>query len=376
MPWPVLLLCRELDLGGSERQMTETAKSLDRSRFEPHVGAFLPEGMRARELRALGIPVVEFPVYSFQSAGAVRQAFRLAAYIRRHGIRVVHAWDYPLNVFAIPVARVMTNAVALKSQRSHRELLSGSYRKLERATDRFAHATVVNCEFVRDHLVSDEHIPIRRIELCHNGIDLVQFEGLKRVRRREFQASSVVIGVVCALRPEKDLPTLITAFAGVRELHSGASLAIVGSGSMLEELKSLARSLAIENACVFVPATRDVPEWLASIDIFVMPSRSEAFSNAIMEAMACGCAVVASNLGGNRELVKHGDTGLLFKPADAGALAKAINQLIADVDLRRRLAAAAQTRIREQFSNTAAAHRMGEIYESLIQANSSCKTPL
>src|SRR5271170_5607984 len=115
MAWPVLLLARELDLGGSERQMTEIAKALDRSRFTPHVGCFRPHGMRGAELASAGVPVVHFPVDSFASFRAMAEAANLWRYIRRHGIRLVHTFDYPLTLFAVPVARWATPAAAVSS---------------------------------------------------------------------------------------------------------------------------------------------------------------------------------------------------------------------------------------------------------------------
>ena len=105
MKIPILLMARELHIGGSERQMTDTARSLDRSVFEPHVGCFRPAGIRGDELRENGITVVQFPVMSYLSAGAITQARHIARYVRENGIQVVHTWDYPLNVYAIPIAR-------------------------------------------------------------------------------------------------------------------------------------------------------------------------------------------------------------------------------------------------------------------------------
>ena len=125
MAWPVLLLARELDLGGSERQMTEIAKTLDRSRFYPHVGCFRPQGIRHAELAASGVPIVHFPVDSFVSLRALSEAWKLGSYIRRHRIRLVHTFDYPLTLFAVPVARWLTRAVVVSSQRSHRSLIPG-----------------------------------------------------------------------------------------------------------------------------------------------------------------------------------------------------------------------------------------------------------
>jgi L-malate glycosyltransferase len=103
------------------------------------------------------------------------------------------------------------------------------------------------------------------------------------------------------------------------------------------------------------------------MDIFVLPSRSEALSNALMEAMACGCAVVASNVGGNPELVRNGETGLLFEAGNASALATALQTLIESQSLRKRLAAAGGQFIREHFSIRVSAERMGEIYGELME---------
>jgi len=99
----------------------------------------------------------------------------------------------------------------------------------------------------------------------------------------------------------------------------------------------------------------------------VLPSRSEAFSNSLMEAMACGCCAVASDAGGNPELIRNGETGMLFPAGDAGALAAALELLIGNASLRRRLAAAGMQWVRGNFSLRASAQRMGEIYAELIE---------
>jgi glycosyltransferase involved in cell wall biosynthesis len=359
MAWPVLLLARELDLGGSERQMTEIAKTLDRSRFTPHVGCFRPQGMRNAELAAASVPIVHFAVDSFASAGALSEAWRLRNYIRRHGIRLVHAFDYPLTLFAVPVARWLTHAVTVSSQRSHRSLIPRKYRRLMRATDRLADAVVVNCEFVRRHLRDDEGVAGGRIRLCYNGVDLEEFQP------RQTLHDSLAIGVVCALRPEKDLGTLIDAFARVR--RAGLRLLIVGSGSMLGELRSQAGARGLGSDCTFVPATGKVVKWLRAIDIFVLPSRSEALSNSLLEAMACGCCPVASRVGGNVELIRHGENGMLFDAGSVEQLSNVLDTLVELRVLREQLAAKARCTAR-QFSIRASARRMEEIYTELIEA--------
>ncbi len=116
---PVLLLVHRLDQGGSERQMAEVAKGLDRRHFEPHVACFHSEGLRAEELRAAGVPILHLPVTSFASPTALAGASRMIRYIWRHKIRIVHSFDVPLNIFAVPVASMALRPKVLSSQRAH-----------------------------------------------------------------------------------------------------------------------------------------------------------------------------------------------------------------------------------------------------------------
>ena len=362
-PVPVLLMVRELNLGGTERQMAETAIALDRSRFDPRVGCFRPAGLRADELRAAGVPIEQFPVPSLLS---VKGALRIARYIREQGIRLVHTFDTPANLYGVPSARMAGCAAVLSSQRVHRGLWPREQQHLLRITDRMVDGIVVNCEFIRRHLRDEEKAPADLIHLCYNGIDTDLFRPAEHPRPEALRDASLVIGVVCALRPEKGLDTLLDAFARVRELVPAMKLAIVGSGPALPGLQERAQTLGIMTECLFEPATARVPEWLHAIDVFVLPSLSEALSNSLMEAMACACCVVASRVGGNPELVTHGTTGMLFDPRDTDGLVQNLRELLANGELRRHLASNAARLIRSRFSREAAAHRMGEIYDTVL----------
>src|SRR6202050_2930020 len=310
-PTPVLLMVRELNLGGSERQMAEIAKALDRSQFDPRAGCFRPAGLRGEELRAAGVPIVRFPVPSLAS---VKGALRIAAYIREQGIRLVHSFDTPTNLYGVPAARMAGSSLVLSSQRADRRLMPPLYRHGLRVTDHLVDGIVVNCEFVRRHLLDDERVPAGLIHLCYNGIDTDAFSPVRGPRPEGLRDASLVVGVVCALRPEKALETLLDAFAAVRDIEPVMKLAVVGSGPCLADLQERAAALGISRHCVFEPATPRVADWLRGIDIFVLPSVSEALSNSLMEAMACGCSVAASRVGGNPELVAHGETGMVFEP--------------------------------------------------------------
>lgn len=356
---PVLLMVRELGVGGTERQLVETARFLQRERFVPHVGCFRPDGLRRKDLEEAGVPILHLPVYSFKSLAVLTAAAQLIRYIHQHRIQIVHSFDAPLNIFAVPVARLAGAPAVISSQRGHRDLTTQRLKRLLRITDRLADAVVVNCEYMRQYLIEEEHVVERKVHLCYNGIDTNQYQ--RRTGKSPY-IGQVVIGTVCALRPEKGVDTLIRAFATVRQ--PGATLVIVGSGPEEARLRALCAEAGVD--CHFEPATNDVAQWLSHIDIFVLPSRSEALSNALMEAMACGCCPVASRVGGNPELIEHGENGLLFQVDGVDELAHHLQELLADEPRRRRLALAASAKIRSQFTFADAAGTMQAIYESVL----------
>jgi L-malate glycosyltransferase len=370
-PIPILLTVRELNLGGIERDVTQIALKIDRSRFEPHVASYQSEGMRFEELRRAGVPFLHLPVTSLKSPTAVSAALRMRRYIREHGIQVVHAYDSSA-VFVAPIARALRVPAVLSSTLGSRNLLDARTCRLVRWTDKIVDTVVVNCEAMRRHMVDDEQMPSERIELCYNGVDTTQFYPAAARKPTPIADASFVIGAVCVLRPEKAIDLLQEAFARIRHLKPGMKLMIVGSGPELARLEANSRRLEIQEQCVFVPATPYIPEFLRAFDIYVSCSRSEAFSNTILEAMACGRVVVGSRIGGTPELIGANERGLLFQPGDAGDLADKLSILIGNERLRREFGMLAAEFAKRNLSIEIAARRTAEIYELVLRRKAIC----
>ena len=129
-------MIQALDAGGTERQLTETAKALDRSQFEPHVAHFREGGMRIPELRAAGVPLLHLPIASFRSTDPLRAAAILRRYVRARGIRLVHTFDTPATYFGVPAARLCRVPFVLSSQRALRSLRGTTSRRILAFTDR------------------------------------------------------------------------------------------------------------------------------------------------------------------------------------------------------------------------------------------------
>jgi glycosyltransferase involved in cell wall biosynthesis len=365
-PVPVLFTVRQLHLGGIERDVTKIAIALKGSRFEAHVASYQAEGIRYEELRRAGIPFLHLPVTSFRSPTAFSAAIRLRRYIREHEIRLVHAWD-PTAVFAVPLARALRVPVVLSSTLGSRGLLDPRTCRQVRWTDHLVDSVVVNCEAMRRQMIFDERFPLERVKLCYNGYDPEEFYPPPAEKAPSTRSAPLVIGTVSVLRSEKALDLLMEAFARVRHLQAGMKLVIVGSGPELPKLETSRERLGLQEDCFLVPATSQVARQLHNFDVFVSSSTSEAFSNAILEAMACGVCVTASNVGGTPELIGNDERGLLFEPGNAADLATKLARLIQSEDLRRKLGRRAAEFARTHFTLDVAAKRMAEIYESMLR---------
>jgi glycosyltransferase involved in cell wall biosynthesis len=364
-PWPVLLLVRKLDHGGCERDLSKIAMGLDRSLFEPHVGCFRPEGIRRQELRDAGVPIVQLPVMSLLSRSAIHGAMILRRYISQHRIELVHAYDVPTTLFATPLARLFGARAVVTSQLSYRTLIRPLDHRLLRVTDRLSDRVVVNCQAMYKHMVEDEKLPHERAYICYNGVDTGVFHPGPVERPEPLRDATFIIGTIANLRPEKGLNLLLEAFAAVR--RPGLKLFVVGSGPSLEELQALSRQLGIAPDCLFLPGKPQISAEMRMIDIFVLPSLSEAFSNALLEALASGCAVVGSDVGGTPELIHDGKTGLLFRLGDSQDLAAKLRILIEQDGLRQQLRCAAPAFARDNFTVGRTVRRTADLYQTLLE---------
>ncbi|MBL8212904.1 MAG: glycosyltransferase family 4 protein [Bryobacterales bacterium] len=357
-----LLLSQFLDIGGTERQIAEVARALPRHGVRAAVASLRPGGMRARELKAAGVEVLCFEVRSFVKPSLLPPARALYRFVRERRIQVVHAFDPPAAVFATPLAKLAGVPLVLSSMRGERGFLPAKMQRALQMTDRIVDGIVVNCDFLRQELLTRYRVPAAHLDICYNGVDRAIFQPGPRQRPPELAEASLVVGCVAALRPEKSILTVIQALAKVN--HPGVKLVIVGSGPDEPRLRAEAESngLLAQGRCLFIPSTPEVAKWNRAMDIFVIPSLTEAFSNSLLEAMSSGCAAIGSRVGGIPELIADGQTGLLFEPGNPVSLAVAIEKMASDAPLRARCIAAAEERIAREFTMDASAAAMADIY--------------
>jgi L-malate glycosyltransferase len=214
---------------------------------------------------------------------------------------------------------------------------------------------------LKQFMVKDVGVKPSRIEVIHNGVDLERFTALEPDQKTNSK-SELVIGTVARLTEAKDHGNLLRAFALVREKISQARLVLVGDGELRREIETMIRDLDLERSVDLLGKRSDIPKQLAHMDIFVLPSKREGFPVSIIEAMACAKPVVATDVGGVREIINDGEDGVIVPPEDHSSLATALLRLAQDFGLRERLGSKARLKAIEQFSEQA----MMEKYQGLF----------
>jgi glycosyltransferase involved in cell wall biosynthesis len=366
-PLPVALFFSQFLPGGTEGQMIELARRLDRTRFHVHLACLNHKGSWAT--RAAGISTVsEFPVRGFRRPHTVARMWDFARWCRERRIAVLHATDLYANIFALPGAALARVPVRIGNRREINPDKPLGLIALQRASYAFAHGIVANSTAVAERLRA-ERVRTHAIRLVPNGIDVDAY------RPRSGAAPLRRIVTVANLRPEKAHEVLIDAFASLPTTTLNLELAIVGHGPRAEALERQVAERGLASRVRFLGHRDDVPAILAESDLFVLPSRSEAFPNSVMEAMAAGLPVVATRVGGVPELVQHDVNGILTPVDDRDALARALRTLVDDPHRAAALGRAARETIASRFSFTRMVRSFEDLYLDLLHRGAARTAP-
>jgi sugar transferase (PEP-CTERM/EpsH1 system associated) len=237
-----------------------------------------------------------------------------------------------------------------------------------------SHYVALSAE-LRDYLAATLHLSEDRLSQLLNGVDEDRFtpnkEGRSVPAGFPFRPGQHwMVGTVGRLQPVKDQSNLARAFvhalSSSTELKQRLRLVIVGDGALLPEVRSILDSAGVADLAWLPGERQDVPDVLRLLDCFVLPSQSEGISNAVLEAMATGLAVVATAVGGNCELIEHGRTGQLVPARDPVALARSITELARDPQRAADLGRAARLEVEQRFSIRAMVARYQGLYDRML----------
>jgi glycosyltransferase involved in cell wall biosynthesis len=230
-------------------------------------------------------------------------------------------------------------------------------------------------DFVKDALVRNEGIADRRVQVIHNGIDPARFArdtmAAQRVAVRAelgLDPHQPVLLQVARFHPIKDHDTSICALARVLSHAPQTVLLLAGDGPTRANAEALAAQLGVADQVRFLGVRTDVPSLTAAADLFVLSSLCEGISVTLLEAMAAGLPIVATDAGGNGELVEHGHNGWLARTGSAASLADHLLSLLRDPDLRRRFGERGRRRLLKRFTEKRMHSQYERLYEQMLSA--------
>src|SRR5213594_33183 len=226
---PILLLCHELTLGGTEGQFVEIACRLDRSRWDPHVSCVRAEGPQRARLGAAGVQAWSCGRGSFKSPRFAVAVVKLASFLRAHRIRLIHSFDFYSNLLGVPAARLARVTVVIASQRDLGNLRPPLERRLHNVVLGLADRVAVNAEIVAEGVAKTGIVASSRIVVIPNGVDTARFCGAPVETR---PPGRVIVGTVAMLRPEKGLMDLVRAAGHVVDHFPEARFLIWGEGPL------------------------------------------------------------------------------------------------------------------------------------------------
>ncbi|OGP33111.1 MAG: hypothetical protein A2X88_09700 [Deltaproteobacteria bacterium GWC2_65_14] len=380
-----------LGRGGTEKHVRDLAAGIDRMKFSPCVISTAGGGPMAKEFAALDIPVhlLEYKGIRLKPGpgpSLLREArafFRsFAQILRTRDVRILHAYLPAANVLGMIAATICRTPVKIVSKRALCRYKEGHpvYSFFENLANLAADAVLVNSRAVAEDVRRTERFCGRKIFLVYNGIEAPEVPpgagSPSPPADLGLPPDAPLVTYVANLREDKAHLCLVEAAREVVSAVPAARFLLVGrEGSEAAAVRERIRELDLEPN-VFVTGPRgDIPAILAASRLAAHPGEQEGLSNAILEAMAAGLPVVASRAGGNPETVLDGETGILFPPGDAAALAAAIRSLLEDPARGERLGGAGLDRVRQRFSISRMVEQVERTYMELFERRPlSCRT--
>ena len=354
----------DLIRGGSEGQCARVAMGLARRGGVQRVAVFHRRGFFLEAVEAACGAVHEVAIRRLAQPGTLREIGRLARWLRRERIDLLHAWDADAAIFG-QFAAQLAGTRFLTSRRDLGQIYPRWKTALLRRADRLAVRVVANAEAVRDHFAA-QGLPADKIVVLSNLVDLEERDRLAAApfpRAGELPAGRRLV-VVNRLDPEKNAGLLIAALPLVRAEFSDAVVVVAGAGREMPALRAQAAALDVVGAVCFLGEIHDVPALLPRCEIgALVPSRNEGLSNTILEYMAAGLPVLATDCGGNRELVRDGVTGRLVPAtADAATVARAWIALLRDPDAAAAMGQNGREQVERNHAREPVLDRFADLY--------------
>jgi L-malate glycosyltransferase len=358
---------------GTENQVVQLIQRLDYERFEVHLACLEPS-RRLEELDP-SCKIVIFPVTSVYSLRGVRAILALRRYLNTHEIDILQIFMSRANILGVIAAQGSRCPAVIASRRNLGYWFKFPYRQMFRYLNRHTTRLLANSDGARRAAIELEEVEPEKVDVLYNGVEMAAYDFVKTNLRFRSEIGipddAAVVGMVANLRPVKDYPLFLRSARIVADQAPNAVFLLVGRGPLKEELLSLASELGIGSKVFITDGRGSVPDALHCMSIGCLSSSSEGFSNAILEYMAAGLPVVATDVGGNREAIEHGVTGYIVPDRTPESFASPIIELLGNEARRRAMGRAGYERCRRLFDMDVAVREHEKYYERLARVPAS-----
>jgi len=370
----LLIIIESLAVGGAEGQVYELVKGLDKNQYEPVVCSLTKGGIYVEKIRNEGVKVITI---ANRLRGVPWKLPKIIKVLRKERFDIVHNQMFVAGLFGTLIGKLLSVPVVINSVLSLGFTVNWYRRPIKCLLYKISDCVIVNSEKIKSLLIHYRIVKKDKIWRIYNGVDIETFHpksngsSVSKLRNELGIASGDyhVIGILARLTPVKNHRCLLRAIPDIQEEFPKTVFLVIGNGPLEKMLKQFAKDLHIIEHIRFLGERKDTHELLRLMDLSVLCSLREGFSNSILEAMAAGIPVVASNMGGNSEAIVDGVTGFLFNPTDPAALAERVKEILKNKRRMRQMGLAGRKRAESLFSIS----RMVREYEGIYQSHLACK---
>lgn len=362
----ILIANSTLHIGGAEQVIADLSKHINRERFDVTVCFLKENGTIGAEMLRNGVNLVAIP--GLKGKRDYLTSLKLLKLIKHRSIELLHTHDLHsfIDGSICKLLRPSIRHVHTFHWGRYPEI-DPKYGRIERALWRVPDALVAVGHQQAEGIRKLHGIPEDRLRVLWNGVDAPKPDPAPEIEARLAGNEDPVIGSISTLIPQKGLFDLLEAVATLRRAGRRFKLLLAGEGHLRPQLVSRTSELGLDDVVIFLGWVQQASRRaLPACDIFVQSSHWEAMSIVLLEAMAAGKPIVATDVGENSRVLVHGDSGLIVPPKTPEALAAALAQTLDDVELRGRLARGAERRYNEHFTVAHMVRRYEALYSELL----------
>jgi len=375
----VLYIIDKMTRAGSQRHLFELVNTLDKRDFNPIICCIQKEGELGKKLRKEGIPVISLNLKNIKWFNFIKVVISLSYIILKNSVDIVHTYLFSSDIVGPIAARLCGVKTVISSRRDLGDWRTKKHLILYKISNLFVDKIVADSYAVKKETLKQEGLAPEKIDVIHNGLNPVIFSenGISKkevIKEFSLPQDCRIIGNVSNISKVKGHIFLLKAFNSIKKDFPNLKLLIVGKikdEKVFKQLLEFVDANELYQDVIFAGGRADVPKLLSAIDIFVHPSLTEGFSNALLEAMASAKAVIATSIGGNAEVIEDGLNGVLVPPADEAGLEKAMRILLQDTQLAQDMGEKVRAKVFNQFTSDLMTRKFQNTYLELSNAQSN-----